>query len=189
MFPERLYFPTDETTAILKGITLVNKEKIGRYEYLDGYVFKGTSVTFSEEEMEKNNSKRNCKKYKNMKIQKNKIQSDYARIDGRNGIIELLESRPVANGLELIIENCLLEFDENNVCKISGDRWVWGFVLNKTFLSDLKYGVISRHTKMGYKTIWDWFSGLRSAYVKRGWHLKSEMPRYEAIVSKYFIVL
>lgn len=52
MFPESLYFPTDETTAILKEV-IGKKEKIGVYEYLDGFVFKGTTVTFSESEIEK----------------------------------------------------------------------------------------------------------------------------------------
>lgn len=47
MFPETIYFPSDSTTAILKEVT-GKKEKVGRYEYTNGFVFKGTTVTFSE---------------------------------------------------------------------------------------------------------------------------------------------
>jgi len=51
-FPEKLFFPTDETTAILKEIT-GKKELVAICQYTDGYYFKGTTVTFNEEGMKK----------------------------------------------------------------------------------------------------------------------------------------
>ena len=51
-FPEKLFSPTDETTAILKEIT-GKKELVAIYQYTDGYYFKGTTVTFTEDGMSK----------------------------------------------------------------------------------------------------------------------------------------
>lgn len=49
MLPDKIHFPSDSTTAILKEI----KNKVGTYEYQDGYFFKGTTISFSEGEIEK----------------------------------------------------------------------------------------------------------------------------------------
>jgi len=124
---------------------------------------------------------------------KNKImkelKSKYARIYTETNVIELLyENNPKSNCLDLIIEDCELHFDELNNCIIFGYKWEWGFVFEKTFLSNLKYAVIDAHTKMGYKTLLDRWKGLQSAYVT-GWHRKSENKLYKAIVSKFFVVL
>lgn len=49
MLPDKIFFPSDSTTAILKEV----KNKVGIYEYQDGYFFKGTKISFSEGEIEK----------------------------------------------------------------------------------------------------------------------------------------
>jgi hypothetical protein len=117
------------------------------------------------------------------------LKSNYARIDTETGVIELLyENKPKTNGFDLIIEDCELHFDELNNCIISGYKWEWGFVFEKTFLSKLKYPVIDTHTKLGYETLLDRWKGLKTAYVN-GWHRKSENKLYKAVVSKFFVVL
>lgn len=49
MFPSKIHFPSDSTTAILKE---VKKEK-GVYEYQDGLYFKGKLLELTEGEVEK----------------------------------------------------------------------------------------------------------------------------------------
>lgn len=49
IFPAKIFFPSDSTTAILKE---VKKEK-GVYEYQDGYYFKGKKLELTEGEIEK----------------------------------------------------------------------------------------------------------------------------------------
>lgn len=117
------------------------------------------------------------------------IKSKFTKINEETGVIELLyQNSPKANWLDLIIEDCELHFDEFNNCIITGYKWDWGFVLDKTFLSSLKYGVIDKHTKLGYETFLDRWKGLQSAYVD-GWHRKSDNQLYKAVVSKFFVVL
>ena len=49
MLPNKIHFPSDSTTAILKE---VKKEK-GVYEYQDGFYFKGKLLELTEGEVEK----------------------------------------------------------------------------------------------------------------------------------------
>lgn len=49
MLPNKIFFPSDSTTAILKE---VKKDK-GVYEYQDGYYFKGKKLELTEGEVEK----------------------------------------------------------------------------------------------------------------------------------------
>lgn len=57
MLPNKIFFPSDNTTAILKEV----KNKVGIYEYEDGYFFKGTIIEFTEIEINKMIKKRKIK--------------------------------------------------------------------------------------------------------------------------------
>lgn len=116
------------------------------------------------------------------------IKSKFAQINENNKLITLLEESPATNGLETTIEDVTIEI-EGSILRIDGKLWNWGFLTERTFVEDMRNKPIKSHTKLGYKTILDFFKGIKKPYVKMGWFIYEETEPYKAEMSVWFLSL
>jgi len=122
--------------------------------------------------------------YKNMKT----IKSNFAQINEKHKLIELLEESPCTNGLQTTIEDVTIEI-EGNILRIDAKLWNWGFLTERTFVEDMENKPIKSHTKLGYKSITDFFKGIKKPYVKSGWFIYEKLEPYKAEMSQWFLSL
>jgi hypothetical protein len=116
------------------------------------------------------------------------IKSKFAQINERHKLIELFEERPCTNGLETPLEDVTIEID-GSILRIEGKKWNWGFLFEKTFVEDMKNKPIEKHTRLGYRTIYDFFKGIKKPFVKSGWFLYEKSENYKAQMSQWFLSL
>ena len=114
------------------------------------------------------------------------ITSKYAQINVNNKLIELFEHAPRANGLTTTLEDVTIEI-ENGVLTVIGKKWTWGFLFGKKFVEDMNDKPIEIFTRLGYKTIGDFFKGIKKPYVKMGWFLCEKKEDYKAIMAQWHI--
>jgi len=120
------------------------------------------------------------------------IKSNYAGIDnGSNSMLKvyLNETEPCITNFLFILKNVTINFIKDDIIEVVGERIECDFAFEDTFLEDMKNKPDEKYIKMGYKSIFDFFKGVKKPYVKMGWYkLKTTKP-YRCLTSNWYVVL
>ena len=117
---------------------------------------------------------------------KKEIRSNFAQINEQLKLIELFNNPPRTNGLETTLENVVIEIEDSTL-KIKGYKWLWDIDFNKRFVEDMEEKPIENHTYLGYKSLLDYFKGIKKPYVKCGWCRLQKTEWYYAEMNQWFI--
>jgi hypothetical protein len=117
------------------------------------------------------------------------IKSNYVVIDSSKSILELYENEPSTHLSNFALKNVTIKFKQDTIIEVTGEKIEWSFIFNKKFVEDLKNTPNEKYTKLGYRTISDFFKGIKKPYVKMGWYKNEKTSPYHCIMSKWFVVL
>lgn len=117
------------------------------------------------------------------------LKSNYARIDSSKSILELYETEPSTHWSDFALKNVKIKFKEDTTIEVTGEKIEWSFSFNKKFVEDLKHTPREEYIKFGYRTISDFFNGIKKPYVKTGWYKLEETTPYHCLMSKWYVVL
>ena len=117
------------------------------------------------------------------------LKSNYAKINSSKSLLEVCENEPSTNWVDFALKNVTIKFKEDATIEVTGEKIEWAFTFDKIFVEDLKNEPTDNYTKLGYRTISDFFKGIKKPYVKMGWYkLKKTMP-YHCLMSNWYVVL
>lgn len=116
------------------------------------------------------------------------LKSNYARINDTKSILEVYETEPSTNWQEFALKNVVIKFRKDTTIEVTGEKIEWAFSFDREFVEDLKHIPDEKYTKLGYKTIFDFFKGIKKPYVEGMYKLKKTTP-YHCIMAKWYIVL
>ena len=117
------------------------------------------------------------------------LKSNYARIDDTKSILEVYETEPSTHWRNFALKNVVIKFKEDTTIEVTGEKIEWSFSFNKEFVEDLKNTPNEKYTKLGYRTISDFFKGIKKPYVKMGWYKLEKTTPYHCLMSKWCVVL
>ncbi len=117
------------------------------------------------------------------------LKSNYARIDSSKSILEVYENEPSTHWSDFALKNVTIKFKEDTTIEVIGEKIEWSFTFNKEFVEVLKDTPNEKYTKLGYRTISDFFKGIKKPYVKMGWYKLEKTTPYHCLMSKWYVVL
>lgn len=116
------------------------------------------------------------------------LKSKYLTIDTDSKIVTLYDYKPNNVGFLTVVEDCEIQVD-NGELTITGYKWEWNFAMVRTWLSDLKESPEEQYLRFWYKSIKDFFNGIKSPYVKKGWYKVKNGKYYQCAMHGWLLVL
>ena len=101
------------------------------------------------------------------------LKSNYARINYGKSILEFHEKEPSTYMYDFALKNVIIKFNNDATIEVTGERIIWLFTFEKKFVEDMDFEPEEKYTKLGYKTLLDFFKGIKKPYVKTAvirWH-------------------
>lgn len=117
-----------------------------------------------------------------------KLNSPFVRIVPERSTVEIHETEPNTHWDDFALKNASLTF-EGSVLDIKGEEILWGFSMDRRWTDTMSKLPDTRYIKYGYRTIMDFFNGVKTPYVKSGWYKLAETKPYRCTMNKWFVVL
>jgi hypothetical protein len=86
------------------------------------------------------------------------------------------------------LKNVIIKFNNDATIEVTGERIIWLFTFEKKFVEDMDFEPEEKYTKLGYKTLLDFFKGIKKPYVKTGWYKIKKTTQYHCLMSNWNIV-
>jgi hypothetical protein len=116
------------------------------------------------------------------------LKSNNARIDISKSILEVFEKEPSTHISNFVLKNVTVKFKEDTTIEVIGERINWSFSFQNEFVEDLADAPSEKYTKLGYRTILDFFKGIKKPYVKMGWYKLEKTTPYHCQMSNWYVV-
>ena len=116
------------------------------------------------------------------------LKSNYARVDFERSLIEVYENEPSTHLSNFALKNVTIKFKEDTTIEVTGQKIEWSFCFKERFAEDLDDKPDEKYIKMGYRTIPDFFKGIKKPYVEMGWYKLEKTTPHHSLISKWFVV-
>lgn len=115
---------------------------------------------------------------------KTDITSNYAIIKGNR--IDLYKELPNGSQFDVLLSNVRIRFGENGILILTAQEHKWDFSFHFVWVKDMKRKPVERHCQYSYRTIRDFFRGIKSPCVHH-WFMYEDTVPYKATMNTWFI--
>ena len=115
-----------------------------------------------------------------------KREAKYVKIDIVNKIIYRHYSSIYASGLDIVLEDPLIEIDDKGL-HVSGEEWQWDFFRVRQWVEDMDKKPREGSVSYGHKTLKDLFTGVKRPYAK-WWCLYEDTKHVDYHFNQWAIV-
>lgn len=115
------------------------------------------------------------------------LKAKYLRI--YETTLSVYDFEPNTSLYDFVVKDAHITFDDCGIIKISGQKIEWNFLFYSEFVEDMKRKPHEDYVKMGYKSIFDFFKGIKKPYVKSGWYKLKETKPFQQVMSNWILIL